>query len=107
MEFVRGDTFKFKFCRKDATGETIVTKADEIFFTVKKNYKKSEYLIQKSLSKNEIEFTEDGYYHVVILPDDTKNLKYNTYVCDIQVEFDGIVHTPYLGKIKITNEVTF
>lgn len=105
MNFTRGDTYKFKFQRLDANGEPILVKAEKLWFTVKKNYKTTEKLIQKTLS--DIIFDAEGYYHVTLQHDDTKNLKYKKYVCDIQVENSGVVSTIFKGTMTLTNEVTF
>lgn len=106
MKFTRGDTYKFKFQRRNANNEPILTKSQKMWFTVKKNYKTVDKLIQKTLI-NGITYTDDGYYHITLNHDDTKNLKYKKYVYDIQVENDGIVKTIALGNIELTNEVTF
>lgn len=105
MRFIRGDTYKFRFQRQDTNYEPILVKAEKLWFTVKKNYKTTEKLIQKTLS--DITFDNEGYYHVTIEHDDTKNLKYKKYVCDIQVENAGVVTTIYKGTIVLDNEVTF
>lgn len=108
MEFIRGDTFKFKFKRKNYNNEIIDVKADKVWFTVKKNYKTDDILIQKTLQAGTISFSEDdSYYHVVINPADTSALKYKKYVCDIQVENNGEVTTIFKDTIKLLEEVTF
>lgn len=105
MKFIRGDTFKFKFQRKDANDEPILVKAQKLWFTVKKNYKTTEKLIQKTLA--DMTFDDEGFYHITLEHDDTKNLKYKKYVYDIQVENSGIVKTIAMGTLELTNEVTF
>ncbi len=106
LEITRGDTFKFKFQRKDYKDDVILLKTQKIWFTVKDNYITKTIKLQKTLD-NGIIFTDDGYYHVTLEPSDTKNLKYKKYVCDIQVQNDNVVTTIYKDKIKILNEVTF
>lgn len=108
MEFTRGDTYKIKFQRRDLNNEVITTKAQKMWLTVKKNWKTSTNLIQKTLAAGTISFSaDDYYYHVVFNPSDTKSLKYKTYVFDIQVENNGEVTTIYKGNIKLLNEATF
>ncbi len=107
MKFTRGDTYKFKFQRKDLNNEPILIKAQKLWFTVKRNYKTQDILIQKTLENNDITFDKEGFYHITIEHDDTKNLKYKKYVCDIQVENDNLVTTIYKGTIQLDNEVTF
>ena len=105
IKFTRGDTYKFKFQRKDANNEPILVRAEKIWFTVKKNNKTSEKLIQKTL--NDIVFDNEGFYHVTIEHEDTKNLKYKKYVCDIQVKNAGVVTTIFKDTIILDKEVTF
>ncbi len=107
IELIRGDTFMFKFQRKNINDEVIKAQAEKMWFTVKKNYKTSDVLVQKTLKDNTIIFDKDYFYHIVLEHDDTKNLKYKTYVYDIQVENNGYVQTIGIGTITITNEVTF
>jgi len=106
MNLRRGDTGKFKFQRLDAEGQPITTIADEVYFTVKKNTKTQDYLIQKKLE--DMTFDEDGTYHFVIEPEDTNSLKYSDdYVYDIEVTQDGDVSTIALGTFSLQEEVTF
>lgn len=106
MEFTRGDTYKFKFQRLDSENQPIMTKAEKMWFTVKSDYYTKNIKIQKTLD-NGIEFTEDGFYHITIQHEDTKDLTYGTYVCDIQVENSNVVQTIFKDTITLTNEVTF
>lgn len=106
MKFTRGDTYKFKFQRKDVNGEPIMAKSEKMWFTVKQNYFTKNIELQKTL-ENGIEFTEDGYYHVTINPNETNQLMYGNYVCDIQVKNDDVVTTIYKGTLTLTEEVTF
>lgn len=108
MNFTRGDTYKFKFHRIDANNEIIQAQADEVWFTVKSNFTTDVKLVQKRLTKGEITFDSDFYYHVTIEAGDTSNLDYNKqYVYDIQVLQAGIVKTITKGTISVTEEVTF
>lgn len=107
IELIRGDTFMFKFQRKNLSNDVIKTKSQKMWFTVKKNYKTTEKLIEKTLKDNTIIFDKDSYYHIRLNHEDTTNLKYKDYVYDIQVENDGYVQTIGMGTITITNEVTF
>lgn len=107
MEFTRGDTYRFKFQRLDENGGVIESKAQKMWFTVKRNYNTKEKLIQKTLEKNEITFDSEFFYHIIIEPSDTSGLQYKKYVYDIQVENDGIVSTIAKGELNLTHEVTF
>lgn len=108
MKFIRGDTYKFKFQRKNLNGELILIRAEKVWFTVKKNYNTTNIAIQKTLINKGIIFDkDDGFYHVTINSKDTQKLKYKKYVCDIQVETGGVVKTLYKGVMELDKEVTF
>lgn len=102
---IRGDTRRYKFERINADGSIILTPPDKLYFTVKKTYISKEMLIQKKLEDFVID--ADGTYHFTILPDDTNNLKYGTYVFDIEVITDGVKTTIAKGDFTIEPEVTF
>ena len=106
MEFTRGDTHSFRFQRKDANEEVIQSRPDYMWFTVKKNDKTKDVLIQKTLG-NGITFDEEFYYHVLIKPEDTRNLGYGDYVYDIQVQTGDYVKTLKVEDLTLTSEVTF
>lgn len=109
MKITRGDTEKFKFQRKDQDDTAITRKADEMYFTLKANETMEDFIFQKRLSDGTITFTDDGYYHFTILPEDTNNLDYDLYYFDIEVKTveDNYVRTLKKGTIQITGEVTF
>lgn len=76
----RGTSIRLKAQRLDANGNPILTKAEEIYFIVKKKWTDSAALITKDLSN--MTFDEEGYYHFTIAPEDTENLAYGQYVWD-------------------------
>lgn len=49
MKQIRGDTRKYYFQRKNADGEVITSRPDSLYFTVKKDYRAEDFLIQKTL----------------------------------------------------------
>lgn len=104
MEFIRGDTAKYKFQRHDADGNVITTKADNIYFTVKVNGYSDEILLQKTI--DDMEFDENYFYHFVIEPSDTDDLKYGTYRYDIEIIQDN-VKTTTVGELILDEEITF
>lgn len=55
-------------------------RAEEIYFTVKKMWTDTEFVIQKSLA--DMTFDQQGYYHFTIAPEDTEGLAYGKYVWD-------------------------
>lgn len=104
IEIIRGDTKRYKFCRKDKNGDIITRIADKIYFTIKENSNNNDFILQKTI--DDMIFDENGYYHFVILPTDTNNLPYKTFCYDIERIQDGDVRTIRRGRIKITSEVT-
>lgn len=76
----RGTSLKLKAQRLDALGNVITTKAEEIYFVVKKRWTDKNALIIKDLS--DMTFDEDAFYHFTIKPTDTENLAYGKYVWD-------------------------
>ena len=104
MEFVRGDTEKYKFQRKDANGEVITTKADSIYFTVKTDGYSDDVLLQKTI--DDMTFDSDYYYHFTIEPEDTDEMDYGTYRYDVEVIQDGVKKTT-VGEFILTEEITF
>lgn len=107
MRFRRGDTFFIKFRRRDFNNETITHISEKMWFTVKENAYTKEKLIQKTLADGNIIFDDNYYYHVIIEHDDTKDLDYGTYYCDIQVENEGVITTIYKDTFELDEEVTF
>lgn len=102
----RGDTKVLKFQRKNEDG-VIETEAKELYFTVKENSNKQNYLFQKTLDNGITFNTEDFYYRITINPSDTDNLYYGIYQYDIEVKEDNYVKTIDLGEFVIKEEVTF
>lgn len=102
----RGDIRNIRFQVTD-NGEPY-TDFDEVYFTVKKDYKTSEVLLQKKLSDGSIVLdTDTGYYSFRFSPEDTEGLQYKTYVFDIEVKQGDIIKQTTLGNLIITPEVTF
>lgn len=107
IEFPRGDTKILKFKIKDNNGEELqLADTDKLYFTVKKNPRSKDIVMQKTLNKG-IEKREDGYYYIKIDSIDTANLSYGTYGYDIEIKtISGIVKTLLLGEITLTEEYT-
>ena len=102
----RGDIRNIRFQVTDQG--TPYTDFDEVYFTVKKNYKTSDTLIQKKLSDETITVdTTTGYYSFKLEPEDTEELNYATYVFDIEVVKGDIIKQTSVGEFIVTPEVTF
>lgn len=107
IEMPRGDVYAFPFSFYDAGGEKITAEMDNIWFTVKKKYTDTEYIIQKTLRGGTISSDGKGNYAVMIRPEDTEGLSFGTYVYDIQVQrLPGLKHTE-TGLLELRYEVTY
>lgn len=105
IELIRNDSLTLKFQRVDANGTVITDEADKVFFTVKQNNITNTVVFQKT--KDDMEFNE-GTYRFTILPDDTVDLPYGTYVYDLEiVNGDDYKKTISIGEFVIMDEVTF
>ena len=107
FEFTRGDTFVFNFQLVDADGNVIVLTptTSEVIFTVKPDYAPENVVLQKKYSTGEIQFA-DNYVVVEIMPTDTNDLLYGTYVYDVEFTSGDYVKTVLKGNIVLTKEVT-
>lgn len=103
--FTRGDTAGYKFQRTDINGDVITTIADRLYFTVKSQFEDKNYQFQKKLE--DFTFDEDGWYHFVINPEDTNNLKFTKYVYDIEAIQGGVKSTPLKGFFLMDPESTW
>ena len=102
---IRGDSETFEFRLEDyETGEKInLIPGDLVYFTVKASTQTSNKLIHLLIT----EF-EDGEAKIHIRPQDTKPLKYHTYVYDVQIEKQGNVSTVIKpSKFVVEEEVTY
>ena len=106
MEIPRGDSLEKGFVLKDKqSGEPITDVYDEIYFTVKSDAKERDYLFQKTMTAGGITDDGNGHYTLIIMPDDTNDLEFDTYDCDFEFVKDEHKRTFY-GKLKLTKEVT-
>lgn len=92
MKIKRGDTKRYKFPRK-VDGKIVKERAEHVYFTVKENKSdNAKAVLQKTI--DDMQFDEDGYYHITLLPDDTNDLQIKTYPYDIEVKIgDDYVQT--------------
>lgn len=88
ISMTRGDTLKVYVTMKERESEEeyFPVEGDVVRFAVKKNYKDAEPLIEKVIPNDTQLLRLD--------PGDTKELKFGSYVYDIQITFsDGDVDT--------------
>lgn len=83
LTLTRGDTAVFRVeVRNEATGEAYALQAgDQMFFTVKRNARQSEVLLQKVVT------APGAPFH--LQPEDTANWSYGEYVYDVQITTAG------------------
>lgn len=106
MRQTRGDTVKYHFQRIDKDGNPITIMPDKIYFTVKKCFSDKNVIFQKTIDDMQID-VEEGLYHFTVEPEDTNDLKYGTYVYDIEVITDAVKTTISKGEFILEPEVTF
>lgn len=107
FEFPRGDTPVLSWELTDANGNQldITPENCELTFTARSPSKA--IVIQKSYKLNQIN-VEGTKASLVLEHDDTKNLIINgTYNYDVQFNSGEYYKTLIIGKIKLTNEVTY
>ena len=107
FEFPRGDTPVLSWELTDANGNQldITPENCELTFTARNPSK--EIVIQKRYSENQIQI-EGNSASLVLEHKDTKDLIINgTYNYDVQFNSGDYYKTLIIGKIKLTNEVTY
>lgn len=106
FEFPRGDTCPISFDITDKDGNQLDLTNAEVYFTVKKNYNTSIYILQKKKSTGDITFNGTTG-SLTLTHNDTAELSYGKYVYDIQIKSGSYVKTLALGEITLTNESTW
>lgn len=105
LAMIRGDTewLTISCSNPDGTVEPLVT-GDTVYFTVKTSVDTETKLFQKVVT----EFV-NGVADITILPADTKELAYASYVYDVQItRSTGVVTTIVPPSVfKVLGEVTY
>lgn len=102
----RGDLKNVHFTVHDANDLEVSKGFTQITFTVKANTSSRKIVIQKKLTAGTI--TRNGnVYSFSIKPEDTDHLDYGTYYYDIELISGDLLHQTFVGKLIITEEVTF
>lgn len=105
ISMIRGDTETITVSCQDIDGtEILFETGDKIYFTIKENTKTAVKILQKLITT-----FQDGKAIIEIDPIDTKSLKYQTFVYDVQwVDESGRVTTVVPpSKFVIADEVTY
>lgn len=99
ISLTRGDTLFLTVDLTDSDGDPYVPQeGDTLRFAMKKKISSTELIMLKNIPISTLTFE--------IEPEDTKELKYGSYVYDIELtDAHGHVTTVILGKFKITDEV--
>ncbi len=85
MKVYRNTNNYFVFSRISATGNPIVTRPQELFFSVKSSFEDEDYLFQKKMTTGDITTLGNGEWQISIIPRDTENITPGKYVCDVKV----------------------
>ena len=103
FRLIRGDTFSFDMVISD-----LEDPIDDIFFTVKENKDDLDYIIQKTLSNEEIQLVENftDRFNVKLNPQDTKDLEPGKYFYDLEVRVGNDIYTILMGTINIKMDIT-
>lgn len=106
MQFIRGDTFAFKFLIKRKDG-TVINLNDiaSLYITIKTSIYSNEIILKKTL--DDVEVDENGYVHVVFKPSDTENLDYNKYIGDIEITLTNEYRKTKVFEMELMGETTF
>ena len=105
ISMTRGDSEAIKVTVKDTLGNVIpLVSGDTIHFTVREHIRSKTKIIEKIIT----EFN-DGEALITINPEDTSNLRFTSYVYDIQLtKENGSVKTIITpSELLITGEVTY
>ena len=105
IAMIRGDSETITVSCRDIDGaDLLFTTGDQIYFTIKENTKTAVKILQKIATQ-----FVDGKAIIEIDPLDTKPLKYQTYVYDVQwINVSGKVTTIIPpSKFTIEDEVTY
>ncbi len=105
ISMIRGDSESIVVSCRDINGNPVPFEpGDTVYFTVKETVNTDVKLLQKQVT----EF-ENGKAIIEILPEDTKHLRFQSYVYDIQLTKAGGVVTTIIppSKFRVEGEVTY
>ena len=105
LSMIRGDSESIVLTLQEGEEKSSFLEGDTLYLTVKERVISEEKTFQKVVT----EFNEDGTATIEILPEDTKDVEFKTYVYDIQLtRKDGAVTTIIPpSDFTIKGEVTY
>ena len=105
MDFVRGDTFSFKFKITTSGGGNItINDIDTLFITCREYPNESSPII---FQKTKTDVTIDNNYcHVVFEPEDTEKLDLGMYYFDVEITLPSGYRKSKLYTFTLTPETT-
>lgn len=106
ISMIRGDSETIEVSCYTPNGEKIpFVLGDKLYMTVKE----SVYTEEKMFQKLVVFFTPEGDAQIEILPTDTRDMSFDTYVYDVQIiKTDGKVSTIIPpSKFTVMGEVTY
>lgn len=104
IEMARGDTLEKGFVLQ-LGGQPCTDVFDDVYFTVKRYHTDHDFIFQKRLSTAGIVSDGQGHYTMFIDPEDTNEMQFGEYDCDIEFKREGYKRTFY-GKFRLAKEVT-
>ena len=111
ITIVRGDTLAFgvELYTVDEENDALETllnqDLDTCYFSVRKDYANTAYVLQKSLG-NGIEKVETGKYRVRIAPEDTASLEAGNYYYDLEIGLNNDIFTVIKGSFIVEYDIT-
>lgn len=106
IKMPRGDIRPVSFCVEDENGDASDILFDEIYFTVKDQFKNPRYVLQKTLTGGDIERNQNGEYEFVLAPEDTQDLRFANYDFDIEILYGTVIKETFMGILELTPECT-
>ena len=106
INFIRGDTFNFKFPIKIKDGTNIEEEdINTLFITLREEpYESSPEIFQKKLSDITI---KEGYGHATFKPEDTEKLCCANYFFDISITLKNGCRKTRLYKLSLDTKTTY
>lgn len=111
ITLTRGDSHIISFTIIGENGDAyVIDEQDKIYFTVKKNFSKTECVLQKTINNGITYNTDTEEYEIELTDECTCNLPFGRFVYDIELvivrDRKKIVKTLVKGNFTISEEVT-